>query len=620
MRKLLDLVVGLETRERFAILRAILVARDRRLLGFTGLLLMSAACSDVAIPGASIDPVRSAAPSIDECAISADNTSACGVQATVDPFLHQSSLNEPIYTGPITVTFDAPITQVSIRGQGAVWCLGDIGTLVGYDPAGAEVEREPLTMIDPSDCGEDEVTFGGAATLTTMTPLRKVVILPPNPFQFQFTLGGTVFDANTTADYTLSFAPVSGPDLIARTIHWNAGGDGVDFTYEVTGHDLQNDTTVGLFWATGPTQADILGPAFSQAADRTVGTHRVHASASQIAAAPQQATHLLSVVDHDDTIVDEDPSNNQVALRLPHIAVIAPPDTTVFRITAEPAMPSITVGLNGVPATLVQALSVRWHTEISSGPGDFPHQIATFSATPIDATVTGNDRYQPDFQTQLIGGKLTFTAGFSVAGVPLQASSKDRKLRILGTQPDAATIQAYVGTKPAPGSFPAGGGFAYTDVLLRIMQQETSGLQFRAGGAPVFNRHDDGGAGLFQITPPSTAHVWNWKANADAGAVKLNDKLGEADGWIDSRAVHEAVKQVRQQFPKLGKAPVRVDPPPWSRDVMVLREGVQRYNGGNAFRARGQVVTLADGTTVIEVTWERTGRVYHEQVLGPLTP
>lgn len=592
----------------------------RNMLGPVAGLLMSAACGDVAIPDASVQAVHRAELSADPCAISAGNTSACGVNATVDPVLHHSSLNAPIYEGPITVTFDAPVTQVTISGQGAVWCLGDIGTLVGYDATGAEVEREPLTVIDPSDCGEDDVTFGGAATLTTTTPLQKVVILPPDPFQFQFTLDGTVFDANTTADYTLSFAPVSGPDLIARTIHWNAGGDGVNFTYEVTGHDLQNDTTVGLFWATGPTQADILGPAFSQAADRTVGTHRVHVSASQIAAAPQQATHLLNVVDHDDTIVDEDPSNNQVALRLPHIAVIAPANTTEFRITAEPAMPSITVGLNAIPASLVQALSVQWHTEISSGPGVFPHQIATFSATPIDATVTGNVQYQPDFQTQLVGGKLTFTAGFSVAGVPFQVSSKDRKLRILGTQPDAPTIQAYVSTKPAPGSFPAGGGFAYTDVLLRIMQHETSGLQFRSSGAPVFNTGDDGGAGLFQITPPSTAHVWNWKANVNAGAGTLNDKLGEANVWIDTGAVRRAVLEVHNQFQLPRDTPVQVDPPPWSHDVMVLREGVQRYNGGNAFRARGQVVTRADGTTAIEVTWERTNRIYHEQVLGPLPP
>lgn len=255
-----------------------------------------------------------------------------------------------------------------------------------------------------------------------------------------------------------------------------------------------------------------------------------------------------------------------------------------------------------------------------SGPGDFPHQIAAFSATPIDATVTGNVQYQPDFQTQLVGGKLTFTAGFSVAGVPFQVSSKDRKLRILGTQPDAPTIQTYVSTKPAPGSFPAGGGFAYTDVLLRIMQKETSGLQFRSSGAPVFNTKDDGGAGLFQITPPRTAHVWNWKANVDAGPGTLNDKLGEANIWIDTGAIRQAVRDIHNQFPLPRNTPVQVDPPPWSHDIMVLREAVQRYNSGNAFRARGQLVTLADGTTAIKVTWERTNRIYHVQVLGPLTP
>ncbi len=453
-------------------------------------------------------------------------------------------------------------------------------------------------------------------------PLQKVVILPPNPFQFQFTLDGTVFDANTTADYTLLFTPASQPDLIARTIDWNAR-DGVDFTYEVTGQDLQNDTTVGLFWAKGRTQDTILGPAFSQAADKTVGTHTVHASAGQIAAAPPQAAHLLSVVDHDNTIVDEDPSNNQVALRLPHIGLIAPPNTADLLITAEPAMPSITVGLNSVPARLVRTLAVRWHTEISSGPGDAPHQIAMFSARPIDATVTGSDHYQPDFQTQLIGGKLTFTADFSIAGVPLHASSEDLKLRIRGTQPDAATISAYVSAKPTPARFPAGPGFTYIDILLRIMRLEShGGLQFDNRGLPVFNdTKNDGGAGLFQITPPNTADVWNWKANADAGSAKLRDSVAEANHWVlGTNAQKAEMRRLRKDNPLPENIPVHVvAPAPWPTDVMILREAVQRYNGGNAFVLRGQVVTNADGTTAVEMTWERTRAHYHEQILGPLT-
>lgn len=607
-------------------------------LGLAGLLAMSPACSDLATP----DRPEAVGEAVHAAQIASCDAAGgdCPVHATVEPFLHHSSLNEPIYTGPITVTFDGPVTQVQISGQGAVWCLGDIGTLVGYDADGAEVERAPLSLIDPSDCAEDDVSFGGAATLTTTTPLRKVVILPPDPFQFQFTLDGTVFDANTTADYSLVYTPASDPaqnDLIARTIHWNGRGDGVDFTYEITGRDLQNDTTVGLFWADGPTQADILAQAFSQPADRTVGTHAVHVSAAQIAAAPPEATYLLNVVGRDDTVVtlaaegpsslaaegpsslaDEDTSNNQVALRLPHLALR---NTTDLHITTAPAMPFITIGLSNVPARFEPALSVRWHTEITSGPGDFPHQIATFSATPIDATVTGSAQYQPDFQTQVVGGKLTSTADYSVAGVALHSSSKN--LRILGTQPDAAAIQTYVGTKAAPGTFPVAGGFTYTDVLLRIMQKETGGLQFRPQGAPVFNTGDDGGAGMFQITPPSTADVWNWRANVDSGAITFNGKLGngpnQANSWIDARAVSQAAEQVRKQLSLPRNTPVQVDPAPWPRDVMVLREAVQRNNGGRAFQAVGRAATV-NGTTVIQVTWERTGNRYHEQVLGPLTP
>ena len=611
--------------------------RRVRVLGLAGLLAMSAACSDLATPDRpeAVEAVH--AQQIASCSVSGDGGGDCPVHATIEPFLHHSSLNEPIYTGPITVTFDAPVTQVQISGQGAVWCLGDLGTLVGYDADGAEVERAPLSLIDPSDCAEDDISFGGAATLTTTAPLSKIVILPPNPFQFQFTSDGTVLDGNTTADYTLGFTPASEPvqsDLIARTIHWNGRGDGVDFTYEVAGQDLAHDTTVGLFWASGPTQGDILGQAFSQAADRTVGTHAVHASAGQIAPAPPDATHLLNVVGRDDTVVTvaaggpssrqavslaaEDPSNDQVALRLPHITLA---NTTDLHITAAPAMPVITISLRNVPARFVPALSVQWHTEITSGPGDFPHQIARFSATPIDATVTGSDQYQPDFQTQVVGGKLTFTADYSVAGVALQASSKN--LRILGTQPDAAVIEAYVGTKPAPGTFPVAGGFTYGEVLLRIMQKETKGLQFRPQGAPVFNLQDDGGAGLFQITPPSTADVWNWRANVDGGASTLNSKFGngpnQANSWIDERAVAQAAEQVRKQLSLPRNTPVQVVPAPWPHDVMVLREGVQRNNGGRAFQAAGRAVTV-NGTTVIQVTWERTGNGYHERVLGPLTP
>ena len=49
---------------------------------------------------------------------------------------------------------------------------------------------------------------------------------------------------------------------------------------------------------------------------------------------------------------------------------------------------------------------------------------------------------------------------------------------------------------------------------------------------------------------------------------------------------------------------------------MVVREAVQRYNGGNAFVARGRREVLENGTTEIVITWERTANTYHETILG----
>lgn len=522
---------------------------------------------------------------------------------------------------PVTRTFDRPIASLQLFIEaGRADDIGFVGSrLVTSVPAACS---DVGTVTGEQDVSDQVAKNGNTASFVLRAQENCCC--------------ATGWGSATQSDradalfrWVVTFRVGSAADLIARSVDWNTEGDGVDFTYEVTDQDLEQDTTVGLFWAKGPNQDDIISQAFSQVADKTVGVHMAHATAGEIATAPNDATYLLNVVDRDNTIEDN-PSNNQVALRLPHIEVIDPPNTTDFRITTEPAMPSITVGLNDVPANRVQALSVHWHTEITSGPDPAIHQIATFTATPIDFTVTSSDRYQPNFGTQIVGGKLTFTADFSVAGVQLKASSEDLHLRILGTQPDAVTIEAYIRAKHVPHDFPTGGGFTYHDVLLRIMKKESLRLQFHEDGSPVFNANGnhglgDGGAGLFQITPPkkkppTIAQVWNWKANVDEGGNIFNDKLTEAIGFIDARAVREAAQRVRQQFHLPGNTLVQVVRPPWPRDVMVLREAVQRYNGGRAFDARGQRVILTNGTTIIEVTWERTENHYHVDVLGALTP
>src|SRR5262249_8406540 len=137
--------------------------------------------------------------------------------------------------------------------------------------------------------------------------------------------------------------------------------------------------------------------------------------------------------------------------------------------------------------------------------------------------------------------------------------------------------------------FPASTGHDYHALLLKIMQQETHGNQFDAEGSPIFNTMGDGGAGLFQITPPSLREVWNWKANVDAGVRILNTKFRDAVGWIDSRSVARAIKSARIENGLSVNTPVRTEPPAWLRDEMVLREAVQRYNGGTAFESAGEL-------------------------------
>lgn len=132
-------------------------------------------------------------------------STGCAVGAQVSPaspFMRQSSLS-PVQTGPITITFSQPVTHLRISGSGAISCNNFVGALVAYDAQGNQVERQDLTLIDPSDCGDDGVTFGAQASLSSTAPVAKVVIVPPSPFQFP------VFDltGNTTANYSLFFDP-----------------------------------------------------------------------------------------------------------------------------------------------------------------------------------------------------------------------------------------------------------------------------------------------------------------------------------------------------------------------------------------------------------------------------
>src|SRR5438445_352277 len=49
------------------------------------------------------------------------------------------------------------------------------------------------------------------------------------------------------------------PDIVPTALTWNTARGGIDLSYAVTGSDLPQNTTVALYWASGPAIGDIIG-------------------------------------------------------------------------------------------------------------------------------------------------------------------------------------------------------------------------------------------------------------------------------------------------------------------------------------------------------------------------
>lgn len=93
---------------------------------------------------------------------------------------------------PITVNFTSMTPKtVVVSGSGALLCNETMGTVTAYDSTGTEVDVVNLIPIDPSDCGQDNITFGGTGTLTYLGGIDSIVIDPMSPFTFPVQGGGT---------------------------------------------------------------------------------------------------------------------------------------------------------------------------------------------------------------------------------------------------------------------------------------------------------------------------------------------------------------------------------------------------------------------------------------------
>jgi hypothetical protein len=139
--------------------------------------------------------------------------------------------------------------------------------------------------------------------------------------------------------------------ITVTPMSYDSGGN-VSYGYSIDGADLDEPTTINLYWATGPTRDSVIGgPISSESTATTQGKHALTLSASALGDHPPEANYLVAVVDPD----DDDPSKvTSLALPLPPtIALVFSQDSATmdesYTVTAQIENPNpfaITVDLH----------------------------------------------------------------------------------------------------------------------------------------------------------------------------------------------------------------------------------------------------------------------------------
>lgn len=111
----------------------------------------------------------------------------------------QTKIGCTVQTAPITVAATGILPRtIVVSGRGALLCNETMGTVIAYDDAGDPVVSKTMVPIDPSDCAEDNITFGGTATVTWASGIDHIVIEPMSPFTFPVGGGTGIADATYT--------------------------------------------------------------------------------------------------------------------------------------------------------------------------------------------------------------------------------------------------------------------------------------------------------------------------------------------------------------------------------------------------------------------------------------
>ena len=304
----------------------------------------------------------------------------------------------------------------------------------------------------------------------------------------------------------------------------------------------------------------------------------------------------------------------------PYIELVTELEDNKVFITAEPKMPEIKWLLKGFVADPIEPATnaINWKTILDSPKGTFPHQIADFrSITEGQSDAKSNEPYQVDFGTKIVGGKLEAEASVKVRGQSLLASTKSPVsenypkydlVKVLGRNPTIPSIDSFIASFPTPADFPSWQGVTYQRIFVAIRQQESAAEHFLESGEPKFNiarrgETDDGGAGLFQITPPSIEDVWNWRENTRSADRKLRGNIPEAISYMDNIATHQRVQDFIRQNGLRSDIPITVLPSGITREEMIVRNMIQLFNGRYAFRADITIDRNGNVPRSLKIAW-----------------
>lgn len=137
---------------------------------------------------------------------------------------HPSFYHDSVYTVEFPDTL--PVYNVRVVGTGAMKCDAYLGGVVAYDTTDVEIGEWEGELIEPEDCGEDDVTFGASTRTIRGTLISRIEIVPPDPMAFDVVVEGITYQGYVTQRYTIYFTTTAGTQalVVACTSQVERGG------------------------------------------------------------------------------------------------------------------------------------------------------------------------------------------------------------------------------------------------------------------------------------------------------------------------------------------------------------------------------------------------------------